>query len=75
MSKIKKATGDSIKKAVDTISEKESQRITAEAIAPSGGEVVLVLGPQEGATSRTDVKFKRAFSLSASSPEHIRIMS
>lgn len=59
VSKIKKASGDSIKKAVDAISEKESQRIAAEAIAPSGGEIVLVLGPQPDATSRTDVKFKR----------------
>ncbi|KAI0707802.1 GroES-like protein [Earliella scabrosa] len=58
VAKIKAATGDSITKAVDAISLKESQRITAEALAPSGGEVVLVLGPEPDATSRKDVKFK-----------------
>ncbi|KAI0807655.1 GroES-like protein [Fomes fomentarius] len=47
VSKIKAATGDSIKKAVDTISEKVTQRITAETIAPSGGEIILVLGPED----------------------------
>ena len=62
VAKIKAATGDSITKAVDAISLKESQRITAEALAPSGGEVVLVLGPEPDATSRKDVKFKRTFS-------------
>ncbi|KAI0748384.1 GroES-like protein [Daedaleopsis nitida] len=58
VSKIKKATGDSITKAVDAISEKSSQGITAEALSPKGGDVILVLGPASDATSRTDVKFK-----------------
>ncbi|KAI0760424.1 GroES-like protein [Fomes fomentarius] len=34
------------------------KRITAETIAPSGGEITLVTGPEDGATSRADVKFK-----------------
>lgn len=59
VSKIKKATGDSITKAVDAISEKSSQGLTAEALSPQGGEVILVLGSAPDATSRTDVKFKR----------------
>ncbi|OSD08389.1 GroES-like protein [Trametes coccinea BRFM310] len=55
--KIKDATGDSITKAVDAISLKDSQRISAEALAPSGGKVVLVLQPIPDATNRKDVKF------------------
>ncbi|KAI8982823.1 GroES-like protein [Trametes punicea] len=54
---IKAATGDSITKALDAISLKDSQRITAEALAPSGGKVVLVLQPVPDATSRKDVEF------------------
>lgn len=59
VAQIKAATGDSVKKALDTISDKNSQRITADALSPSGGEVVLVLQPVPEATSRTDVVFKR----------------
>ncbi|KAI0748383.1 GroES-like protein [Daedaleopsis nitida] len=47
VSKIKKVTGDSVIKALDTISLQESQRITAEA-----------LSPESGATNRKDVKFR-----------------
>ncbi|KAI0665297.1 GroES-like protein [Cubamyces menziesii] len=57
VTKIKQATGDSITKALDAISLKDSQRITAEALAPSGGKVVLVLQPIPDATSRKDVEF------------------
>lgn len=59
VSKIKQATGDSITNAVDTISLKDSQRITAESLGPSGGKAVLLLGPAAGATDRKDVKFIR----------------
>ncbi|KAI0362627.1 GroES-like protein [Trametes cingulata] len=55
--KIKEVTGDSVTKAVDAISLKESQGISAEVLAPSGGKVVLVLGPAKDATSRKDVQF------------------
>lgn len=57
--KIKRATGDSVTTVVDAISEKDSQRICAEVLAPLGGKVVLVQGPAEGATERTDVQFIR----------------
>ncbi|KAI0636517.1 GroES-like protein [Trametes polyzona] len=57
VSKIKKATGDSVTKALDTISLKDSQRISAEALAPSGGKVVLVLSPIPDATDRKDAIF------------------
>ncbi len=61
VAKIKQATGDSVTKALDAISLKESQRISAEVLAPAGGKVVLVLGPEAGATDRKDVQFIRAF--------------
>lgn len=67
VAKIKQVTGDSVTKALDAISLKESQRISAEVIAPAGGKVVLVLGPEAGATDRKDVQFIRAF-LSPSTP-------
>ncbi|EIW60398.1 GroES-like protein [Trametes versicolor FP-101664 SS1] len=57
VAKIKQTTGDSVTKALDAISLKESQRISAEVIAPTGGKVVLVLGPEAGATDRKDVQF------------------
>ncbi|KAL1947838.1 hypothetical protein VTO73DRAFT_13562 [Trametes versicolor] len=57
VAKIKQATGDSVTKAVDAISLKDSQRISAEVLAPAGGKVVLVLGPEPGATDRKDVQF------------------
>lgn len=62
VAKIKQATGDSVTKALDAISLKESQRISAEVLAPAGGNVVLVLGPEAGATDRKDVEFIRACS-------------
>ena len=57
MSKIKAATGDSVKNVFDAISEESSQRIAAAAIAPSGGKIVLVLSTKPGATDRKDVQF------------------
>ncbi|KAH9928552.1 GroES-like protein [Epithele typhae] len=55
---IKAATGGTLAKAVDTISEKDSQRICAESMGPAGGHVVLVLFRVPEATQRTDVAFK-----------------
>ena len=43
--KIKQATGDSIKKALDTISLKESQRITAQSFGLEGGKMIVLLQP------------------------------
>ena len=59
VTKIKAATGNSIKSALDTISEKESLRITADSIGSQGGKVVVLLPPSPEATSRKDVEFKR----------------
>lgn len=61
VAKVKQVTGDSVTKALDAISLKESQRISAQVIAPTGGKVVLVLGPEAGATDRKDIQFIRAF--------------
>ena len=55
VSKIKQATGDSLTKAVDAISDLASQRICAEALGPKGGKVALVQAAQESATTRKDV--------------------
>ena len=55
VAKIKKATGDSLTKAVDAISDLNSQRICAEALGPKGGKVALVQAAQESATARKDV--------------------
>ena len=44
VSKIKSATKDSIRIAFDTISLRDSQGISAEIIAPSGGKVLHILG-------------------------------
>ena len=59
VNKIKAATGNSIKSALDTISEKESLRITADSIGSQGGKVVVLLPPSPEVTSRKDVEFKR----------------
>lgn len=56
ISKIKAVTGDSIKRALDTIAVKESLRMTAEAIWPQGGKVNVILPPDPEATSRNDVE-------------------
>ncbi|KAI0647512.1 GroES-like protein [Trametes meyenii] len=57
VAKVKRATGDSITKAFDTISLEESQHISAGALSPRGGTVVLVLSPITEATDRKDVQF------------------
>ncbi|PIL24403.1 hypothetical protein GSI_14156 [Ganoderma sinense ZZ0214-1] len=55
VAKIKKTTGGSLTKAVDAISDLNSQRISAESLGPKGGKIVLVQSIQEGATERKDV--------------------
>ncbi|KAH9918219.1 GroES-like protein [Epithele typhae] len=55
---VKAATGGTLAKAVDTISERDPQRICAESMGPAGGEVVLVSSPVPEATRRADVAFK-----------------
>ncbi|KAL1947847.1 hypothetical protein VTO73DRAFT_13571 [Trametes versicolor] len=57
VAKIKQVTGGSLTRALDAISDGASQRISAEVLAPTGGKVVLVSGPEPGATERTDVEF------------------
>lgn len=54
--KIKEATGDSIHKALDAISEASSQKITIEAFAPGPGKIVTILPPKDEARAlRQDV--------------------
>lgn len=60
VAEIKQVTGGSLTRALDAISDRASQRISAEVLAPTGGKVVLVSGPEPGATDRTDVEFIRA---------------
>lgn len=43
--KVKAATGDSIRAAIDTISLQDTLTITSHALAPSGGKVISLLGP------------------------------
>ena len=64
VAKIKAATGDSLKIAFDTISETDSQRISAAALSPSGGKLAVILAPQPEAIGRTDVQVNRTCSLS-----------
>ncbi|KAH9941947.1 GroES-like protein [Amylocystis lapponica] len=52
--KIKSVTGDSIRSVFDTISDATTQGISVRAVAPGGGKVVIVLGPE--ANPRTDVQ-------------------
>lgn len=59
VSKIKKATGNSLTKAVDAIAVLDSQRICAESLGPKGGRVMLVQSAQEAATQRKDVVLQR----------------
>ena len=53
---IKGATGNTLKVAFDTISEKDTQRICAAALGPDGGKLGVILGPQWEAIGRSDVK-------------------
>ncbi|RPD66610.1 GroES-like protein [Lentinus tigrinus ALCF2SS1-7] len=55
---IKDVTADSIAYALDAISEKESQRITAQSMGSNGGKMVVVLKPDPAATDRADVEVK-----------------
>ncbi|OBZ73980.1 Protein TOXD [Grifola frondosa] len=57
--KVKDAAGDSIRAALDTISTKESQAISARTIAPAGGKLVLLLPPEPEAKVREDVEIVR----------------
>lgn len=59
VSKIKAATGDSVKAAFDTISLKDSQESSARVIGPAGGRLVLVLAPVLEAKVRDDVQITR----------------
>ncbi|KAI0636514.1 GroES-like protein [Trametes polyzona] len=54
--KIKDVTGDSIRSVLDAISSKDSQRLSAEVLAPGGGKVVLVQTPVPDATDRKDAR-------------------
>ncbi|CCM05588.1 uncharacterized protein FIBRA_07816 [Fibroporia radiculosa] len=56
VSKIRAATGDSIRDSFDTISLRESQEISAKVIAPDGGRLILLLAPIAEAKVRDDVK-------------------
>ena len=58
--KIREATGDSVRRAFDAISEEGSQRVVAAAVGREGGKVVLLIKQGAGVTERTDVEFKRA---------------
>ena len=40
---IKNATGDTLTKAIDTISLEDSQRLTAEAMGPHGGKAIILM--------------------------------
>ncbi|RPD59285.1 GroES-like protein [Lentinus tigrinus ALCF2SS1-7] len=55
VSKIKQATGDSLKYAAEIIGETETHRIAAEAIGPSGGKVVGLSGLGGLQSGRQDV--------------------
>ena len=59
MEDIKDVTDDSLKWALDTISEKGSQRITAESIGPDGGKMVILLSRHPTAIDREDVEVQR----------------
>ena len=52
---IKAATHDSVRAALDTISLKETQAISAAVISPEGGKVMHILAVIADATARTDV--------------------
>ena len=55
MANIKAATHDSVRAALDTISLKETQAISAAVISPEGGKVMHILAVIADATARTDV--------------------
>lgn len=51
MHEIKNACGDKIRYAIDCISTEDSQQLTQNVIAPSGGRVVILLPKEEIDTS------------------------
>lgn len=60
VAKIKAAAGDAIENVLDTISEKDSQRISAASIHPDGGNLVLLLAKIDEAINRSDVETQSA---------------
>jgi len=54
--KVKATTGDSLKEALDAISVKDSQILSAHVIGPSGGKVVVLTGPSPDAKIRDEVE-------------------
>ncbi|RPD66607.1 GroES-like protein [Lentinus tigrinus ALCF2SS1-7] len=57
VSKIKQATGDSVKYALDTIGDDETKRVTVQAIAPSGGNIIGLNPMQTNEIERKEVTF------------------
>ncbi|TFK92238.1 GroES-like protein [Polyporus arcularius HHB13444] len=57
VSKIKEATGDSVKYGADMIADDETKKITVQAIGPSGGKVVGLNPMQSTEVDRKDVVF------------------
>ena len=78
---IKAATHDSVRAALDTISLKETQAISAAVISPEGGKVMHILAVIADATVRTDVERECEFrnivsqALGSNSPELTRLGS
>ncbi len=68
VSKIKEATGDSVKYGADMIADDETKKITVQAIGPSGGKVVGLNPMQSTEVDRKDVAFSSA---SSKSPRRI----
>ncbi|KAI0723730.1 GroES-like protein [Cerioporus squamosus] len=63
VSKIKQATGDSIKYGADMIGEEDTKNFTVQAIAPSGGKAVGLNPIQSEESGRKDVTFRSIFLL------------
>jgi hypothetical protein len=60
--KIKAATGDTLAYALDTISEEQTQQAAVRAFGPQGGELLVILQPQDSAVKlREDVKVKCSY--------------
>lgn len=54
--KLKEATGDKIRAALDTIGTREAQALSTAVIAPGGGKVVHIINIIPDVTDRTDVE-------------------
>lgn len=61
VSKIKQATGDSVKYGADMIGDEETKKVTVQAIGPSGGKVVGLNPLLSEESDRKDVTFSSAF--------------